>query len=108
MLKLMSLRSAPRPAPAAWAQAASASRAMRRISRRCRGRGTVGRATAARLTGGPEAQSLPRMPTILVVDDEPSVRRAVQRVLASAGMTVIESGSASDALAVIGGTQRID
>ena len=48
------------------------------------------------------------MPTVLVVDDEPSVRRAVQRVLASGGMRVIESGSASDALAVIGGAQRID
>jgi CheY-like chemotaxis protein len=48
------------------------------------------------------------MPTILVVDDEPSVRRAVHRVLASGGMTVVESGSATDALGVIGGTQRID
>lgn len=48
------------------------------------------------------------MPTILVVDDEPSVRSAVRRVLVREAMHVVESGSALEALAVMAGTERID
>lgn len=48
------------------------------------------------------------MQTVLIVDDEPSVRRALRRLLERAGMAVEESASASAALALLGGKPGID
>ena len=41
------------------------------------------------------------MPTVLVVDDEESVRRALRKILERGGMSVVEAGSAADALALV-------
>ena len=41
------------------------------------------------------------MPTVLVVDDEESVRRALRKILERGGMSVIEAGSAADALTLV-------
>ena len=41
------------------------------------------------------------MPTVLVVDDEESVRRALRKILERGGMSVIEAGSAADALVLV-------
>lgn len=41
------------------------------------------------------------MPTVLVVDDEESVRRALRKILERGGLTVIEAGSAADALSLV-------
>jgi two-component system cell cycle sensor histidine kinase/response regulator CckA len=46
----------------------------------------------------PEKASLPAG-TVLVVDDEPSVRRSTARLLRRAGAEVLEAASASEALA---------
>ncbi len=43
------------------------------------------------------------MPNILVVDDEPAVRRALRRLMERKGWTVAEAGAASEALVVVGG-----
>jgi len=42
------------------------------------------------------------MPNILVVDDEPALRRALRRLLEKKGWTVSEAGAASEALEVVG------
>jgi len=42
------------------------------------------------------------MPNILVVDDEPDMRRALRRLLERKGWTVVEAGSVAEALAVAG------
>ena len=50
-----------------------------------------------------------RPPTVLVVDDEITIRRAVQRILARQGFGVVEASSGDEALAVIeGGRVAID
>lgn len=41
------------------------------------------------------------MPTVLVVDDEESVRRALRKILERGGLSVIEAGSAADALSLV-------
>jgi CheY-like chemotaxis protein len=46
--------------------------------------------------------------TILVVDDEPRVRKIVTRQLASFGYDTIEAGSASEALDIIGSKESFD
>ena len=48
------------------------------------------------------------MQTVLIVDDEPSVRRALRRLLERAGMAVEESASASEALARIERDDDVD
>jgi two-component system cell cycle sensor histidine kinase/response regulator CckA len=48
------------------------------------------------------------MTTVLVVDDEQSVRRALRKILERGGLTVLEAGSAPDALALIGQGGKID
>lgn len=48
------------------------------------------------------------MPTILVVDDEESVRRALQKILERGGMSVISAASATDALNLVDGGRRVD
>lgn len=49
-----------------------------------------------------------RGPAVLVVDDEVLTRIAMSEELRRAGYTVIEAGDAHEALAVLGGTARID
>ncbi len=41
------------------------------------------------------------MPTVLVVDDENSVRKALAKILVRGGLTVIEAGSAAAALDLV-------
>jgi CheY-like chemotaxis protein len=48
------------------------------------------------------------MPTVLLVDDEESVRRALRKILERGGLTVRESASAQDALALLNGGFGID
>ncbi|HET7603627.1 MAG TPA: response regulator [Gemmatimonadales bacterium] len=48
------------------------------------------------------------MATILVVDDEPSVRRAVRRRLELSGLGVIEAGSGAEGLEVLGRGASVD
>jgi CheY-like chemotaxis protein len=42
------------------------------------------------------------MPNILVVDDEPALRRALRRLMEKKGWTVVEAGAAAEALEVVG------
>jgi two-component system cell cycle sensor histidine kinase/response regulator CckA len=46
--------------------------------------------------------------TILVVEDEVSVRRLITRILSRAGYTVLEAGSAAEAEEVLGGSGAPD
>ena len=48
------------------------------------------------------------MPTVLVVDDEESVRRALTKILERGGMSVLTAGSAADALNLVAGGRTID
>lgn len=48
------------------------------------------------------------MPTVLVVDDEESVRRALGKILERGGMSVVSAASAADALSLIAGGRKID
>jgi CheY-like chemotaxis protein len=48
------------------------------------------------------------MPTVLVVDDEESVRRALGKILERGGMTVVSATSAADALGLIADGRTID
>ncbi|HET9605030.1 MAG TPA: response regulator [Gemmatimonadales bacterium] len=48
------------------------------------------------------------MPTILVVDDEPSVRRAVRRRFELGGMDVIEAASGAEGLAILQRSDLVD
>ena len=48
------------------------------------------------------------MPTVLVVDDEESVRRAVRKILERGGMSVSEAGSAEDALNLVASGPGVD
>ncbi|MEO6068702.1 MAG: response regulator [Gemmatimonadota bacterium] len=41
------------------------------------------------------------MPTVLVVDDEPAIRRALHRLLAVKGYDVLEAGSAAEGVAAV-------
>lgn len=41
------------------------------------------------------------MPTILVVDDEPGIRRALRRLIEKRGWQVTEAGTADEGLAVV-------
>jgi DNA-binding NtrC family response regulator len=56
-----------------------------------------------RIAGGPPPGEQDRLstvaPTILVVDDEPNIRRTLSMVLTGAGYQVVEAGSAEQALA---------
>jgi CheY-like chemotaxis protein len=47
------------------------------------------------------------MPTVLVVDDEESVRRALRKILERGGLTVAEAGSAEEALALVEGVDAV-
>jgi two-component system cell cycle sensor histidine kinase/response regulator CckA len=49
-----------------------------------------------------------RMPTVLVVDDEPSVRRAVRRHFELGGLDVLEAGSGAECLALLRGGATVD
>jgi two-component system NtrC family response regulator len=42
------------------------------------------------------------MPNILVVDDEPDIRRALRRLLERKGWEVVEAGAVAEALQVVG------
>jgi two-component system, cell cycle sensor histidine kinase and response regulator CckA len=46
--------------------------------------------------------SLLTMPNILLVDDEPDLRRALRRLLARKGWDVVEAGSVAEGLEVVG------
>jgi CheY-like chemotaxis protein len=48
------------------------------------------------------------MPTVLLVDDEESVRRALRKCLERAGMSVCEAASARQALALVEGGPAVD
>ena len=48
------------------------------------------------------------MPTILVVDDEESVRRALTKILQRGGMSVIDVASAGEALSLVDGGRAVD
>ncbi len=48
------------------------------------------------------------MASILVVDDELSVRRALRKILERAGMDVTEAGSAQEAFDMMGRGNRVD
>ena len=39
------------------------------------------------------------MPNILIIDDEPAIRRALSRLLTARGFTVVEAGSAAEGVA---------
>lgn len=45
-------------------------------------------------------------PTILVVDDEPNIRRTLEMVLTGVGYQVLQAGSAEDALALLNNPQK--
>lgn len=49
-----------------------------------------------------------RVPTVLVVDDEPSVRRAVRRNFELGGFEVLEAGTGAAGLALLAGGARVD
>jgi len=49
----------------------------------------------------PSASNLPRIPHILVVDDEPIVRGAVIRILGGWGFRVLEAETAEEAMTVL-------
>jgi CheY-like chemotaxis protein len=51
---------------------------------------------------------LSTMATVLVVDDEESVRRALQKILERGGMSVITSASAAAALSLVDGGRKVD
>lgn len=42
------------------------------------------------------------MPNILIVDDEPGIRRALSRLLAAKGFAVREAGTAAEGVAAVG------
>ena len=48
------------------------------------------------------------MPTVLVVDDDQSVRRVLRKILERGGMTVVEASSAHEALSVIDKDESMD
>ena len=48
------------------------------------------------------------MASILVVDDDDAVRRVLRKTFERNGHSVIEAGSASEALAIIGGATTVD
>jgi CheY-like chemotaxis protein len=48
------------------------------------------------------------MPTVLVVDDDESVRGALGKILERGGMSVVVAASAADALNVVAGGRAID
>jgi CheY-like chemotaxis protein len=48
------------------------------------------------------------MPTVLLVDDEESVRRALRKILERGGLSVTEAASAPAALALVAGGSPID
>jgi two-component system, NtrC family, sensor kinase len=48
------------------------------------------------------------MPTVLVVDDDESVRRTLGKILERGGMSVVSAASAADALRVVAAGQTID
>ena len=48
------------------------------------------------------------MPTVLVVDDEESVRRALRKILERGGLSVIEARSAADALSLVADGSGLD
>jgi CheY-like chemotaxis protein len=48
------------------------------------------------------------MPTVLLVDDEEAVRRALRKILERGGLTVTEAASAPEALSLVAGGFRID
>jgi CheY-like chemotaxis protein len=55
-----------------------------------------------RLTFRSARASLLPMPTILVVDDEPGIRRALRRLIEKRGWQVTEAGTADEGLEVVG------
>jgi CheY-like chemotaxis protein len=48
------------------------------------------------------------VPTVLVVDDEQSIRRALRGYLERSGLTVLEAGSGGEALAMVASGTAID
>jgi CheY-like chemotaxis protein len=42
------------------------------------------------------------MPNILIIDDEPAIRRVLSRLLAAKGYTVREAGTAAEGIAALG------
>ena len=48
------------------------------------------------------------MPTVLVVDDEPAIRRALGKVFARGGMDVVEANSGRDALELLATGVAVD
>lgn len=48
------------------------------------------------------------MASILIVDDDDAIRRALHKTLERSGHTVVEAGSAAEALSIIGGKTRVD
>ena len=50
----------------------------------------------------------PRYPTVLVVDDEDSVRTLARRMLELAGYTVVDAADGLQALAVLSGPTAVD
>ncbi len=48
------------------------------------------------------------MPTVLLVDDESSMRRALRQFFERGGMSVVEAASANEALAKLDGPEPID
>jgi len=56
---------------------------------------------AANLARGSEERAARRVPRVLVVDDEPAVRRFIADALRGAGYEVLTAGSGRDALGVV-------
>jgi len=50
---------------------------------------------------------MPASPVVLVVDDDPDIRRAVVQALEDDGMTGIEAASGLEALRILGGDRTI-